>query len=216
MSGLSPAEASARLRALCARAPVIPVLTIEDVATAAPLAAALVAGGLPVLEVTLRTPVALEAIAAMAGVEEAIVGAGTLLRPADMAAARRAGAVFGATPGTTPALVAAAAREGLPVLFGATSPSEAMALAEQGHDVLKFFPAAALSGPAALSALASPLPHIAFCPTGGIDAASAPDYLCLPNVAAVGGSWVAPPALVAARDWAAITALARTAAALRG
>lgn len=209
------AEASARaLRALAARAPVIPVLTLAQVDDALPLGRALAAGGLPVLEVTLRTPAALGVITALATLPGVSVGAGTLRTPADVAAAQAAGATFGVSPGATERLLAAALIKGLPLLPGVATPSEAMRLAEAGHDFLKFFPAAAAGGPALLAALAAPLPDIAFCPTGGIGAADAHAWLALTNVLCVGGSWVAPAEAVAARDWAAIEARARAAAAL--
>jgi 2-dehydro-3-deoxyphosphogluconate aldolase/(4S)-4-hydroxy-2-oxoglutarate aldolase len=195
-------------------APVIPVLVIEDAAQARPLAEALVAGGLPVLEVTLRTPAALEAIKAMAEVPGGIVGAGTVLTSADARAAREAGARFAVSPGATPALLEACADEELPLLAGAVTASEVMALLERGYRTGKFFPAGTSGGAPALKALSSPLPQMTFCPTGGVSLANAPDYLSLPNVACVGGSWVAPKDLVAAGDWAGIEALARDAAAL--
>lgn len=205
---LTPAE-------ICALAPVIPVLVVDDPATAAPLARALTEGGLYALEVTLRTPAALEAIREMAAAApEAVVGAGTLLTPADVEAARAAGARFGVSPGATPRLLAAARGAGLPMLPGVATPSEAMAALEAGHEVLKFFPAGPNGGPAVLKAWAGPLPALRFCPTGGVTAANAPDYLGLPNVACVGGSWIAPPGLVRAGDWVAVTRLAREAAAL--
>lgn len=205
------------IREIATAAPVIPVLVVEDVATAAPLAEALVAGGLPVLEVTLRTPAALSALRAMAdAVPRAILGAGTLRSPADVRAARAAGAQFGVSPGLSARVLDAAEAEGLPLLPGVATPSEAMAAAERGYEILKFFPAEAAGGRAALAALASPLAGLAFCPTGGITAERAPGYLELPNVVCVGGSWIAPQALVAAEDWDRIAALARTAAALRG
>lgn len=204
----------AAMAAICRRAPVIPVLTIEDAALAAPLARALVAGGLPVIEVTLRTPAALAAIAAMAAVEGAEVGAGTLLAPADAAAAAAAGARFAVSPGTTAALLDAVAAAALPFLPGAATASEVMALLDRGHRVQKFFPAEVAGGLAALKALGGPLPQVAFCPTGGITPTLAPQYLALANVLCVGGSWVAPAAAVAARDWVRITALAREAALL--
>lgn len=207
------AEASARaLRALAARAPVIPVLTLERAEDALPVGRALAAGGLPVIEVTLRTPAALGAITALATLPGVSVGAGTLRTAADVAAAREAGAAFGVSPGATERLLAAALAEGLPLLPGAATPSEAMRLAEAGHDFLKFFPAAAAGGHALLAALAAPLPDIAFCPTGGIGAEDARAWLALPNVLCVGGSWVAPPEAVAARDWAGIEARAHAAA----
>ncbi|MEL7105451.1 MAG: bifunctional 4-hydroxy-2-oxoglutarate aldolase/2-dehydro-3-deoxy-phosphogluconate aldolase [Pseudomonadota bacterium] len=211
---MTPQEASEQTTALCALAPVIPVLVIEDAGTAAELAQALVAGGLPVLEVTLRTNAALDVIRAMANVEGGVVGAGTLLTPADVAAAKDAGALFGVSPGATPRLLDAAEEADLPILPGAASASEAMALLERGYTVQKFFPAEAAGGAAFLGSLASPLPQITFCPTGGINLAKAPDYLSLPNVRCVGGSWVAPKDKIAAGDWAGITKLAAQAAAL--
>jgi 2-dehydro-3-deoxyphosphogluconate aldolase/(4S)-4-hydroxy-2-oxoglutarate aldolase len=178
------------------------------------LAEALVAGGLPALEVTLRTPAALAAVRAMADVPGGIVGAGTLLTPADIRAAKDAGARFGVSPGATPRLIAAAADIGLPLLPGAATASEVMALWEQGYDMVKFFPAEAAGGAPALAAIGAPIPQVAFCPTGGITADTAARYLSLPNVMCVGGSWVAPKDKIAARDWSAITELARSAAAL--
>ncbi len=199
---------------IIAAAPVIPVIIVEDVAHAAPLAEALVAGGLPVLEVTLRTPAALEAIAAMRAVPGAIVGAGTLTRPSDLDAAREAGARFGVSPGAPRRLIEAVRDARFPLLPGCATATEAMTLADDGFGLVKFFPAGAAGGPALLKALASPLPHIRFCPTGGVSLANAPDYLRLPNVAVVGGSWVCPPELMRKGDWAGIEALAREAAAL--
>ncbi|MCC6306389.1 MAG: bifunctional 4-hydroxy-2-oxoglutarate aldolase/2-dehydro-3-deoxy-phosphogluconate aldolase [Rhodobacteraceae bacterium] len=207
-------DVHALIARLCRRAPVIPVLTVEDPGLAAPLARALVAGGLPVLEVTLRTPAALPAIAAMAAVEGAVVGAGTLLAPADVAQAVAAGARFGVSPGATGALLEAVRAAGLPFLPGAATASEVMALLAQGYRTQKFFPAEVAGGIAALGALGPPLPQVAFCPTGGITAALAPAYLGLANVLCVGGSWVAPAAALRARDWGRITALAREAALL--
>jgi len=212
---ITPEAASTALEDICARAPVIPVLVIEDARHARPLAEALVAGGLPVLEVTLRSQAALEAIAEMARVPGAVVGAGTLLSPDDARQARDAGARFGVSPGATDRLLAGCEEAGLPLLPGAATASEAMRLAERGYRMQKFFPASIAGGPAALKALGAPLPRIRFCPTGGIGADSARDYLALPNVACVGGSWVAPPGRVAAGDWAGITALARAATSLR-
>lgn len=211
---MTPAEQSRAARAIAAAAPIIPVLVVEDAAHARPLAEALVAGGLPALEVTLRTPAALDAIRAMAAVPGGMVGAGTLITPEDVRAAKAAGATFGVAPGATAALVAACVAEGLPLLPGAATASEAMALLAQGYDMLKFFPAGPAGGPAYLKALAGPLPQIAFCPTGGVSPQNARDYLALPNVLCAGGSWVAPADKVAAGDWAGITALAREAAAL--
>lgn len=211
---ITPEAASRALAEICAAAPVVPVLVIEEAGVARELGAALVAGGLRALEVTLRTPAALEAIAAMAEVPGGIVGAGTLLTPADVRAARQAGARFGVSPGATEAVLAAAEAEGLPLLAGAATASEVMALLERGYTRAKFFPAEAIGGARALAALAGPLPQMTFCPTGGIGPGNAADYLALPNVACVGGSWVAPKEAVAARDWARIEALARDAAAL--
>lgn len=209
---LTPKEASVETRRIAGLAPVVPVLVVDDVASAAPLARALVAGGLPALEVTLRTPAALEAIRAMADVEGGVVGAGTLVTPEDVRAAKAAGARFGVSPGATPTLLAAAEAEGLPMLPGAATASEAMALLERGYDMLKFFPAEASGGAAALKGIGAPLPQISFCPTGGVSPGNAMAYLGLPNVVCVGGSWVAPAAMVAAGDWAGIEALARAAA----
>jgi 2-dehydro-3-deoxyphosphogluconate aldolase / (4S)-4-hydroxy-2-oxoglutarate aldolase len=211
---MTPTEQSQHALALCQMAPVIPVLVIEDIAHALPLAQALVAGGLPVLEVTLRTPCALEAIAIMAQVDGAAVGAGTVLNPAQMEDARKAGARFAVSPGATPALIDAARLNDMPLLPGAQTCSEVMALLEQGYSVQKFFPAEAIGGVSALKSIAGPLPQVTFCPTGGISVTRAPDYLALPNVACVGGSWVAPAAAMKAGQWAEITALARAAAGL--
>jgi 2-dehydro-3-deoxyphosphogluconate aldolase / (4S)-4-hydroxy-2-oxoglutarate aldolase len=211
---ITPQETSARTLDLCRMAPVIPVLVIEDVATARPLAEALVAGGLPVLEVTLRTPAALEVIREMAQVAGGVVGAGTVLSGADAAAARAAGARFAVSPGATDRLLAACADEDLPLLPGAATATETMALLERGFTTAKFFPAEAAGGAPALKAIGAPLPQITFCPTGGVSAANAADYLALPNTVCVGGSWVAPAAMVKAADWDGITALARAAAAL--
>ncbi|MEX2520751.1 MAG: bifunctional 4-hydroxy-2-oxoglutarate aldolase/2-dehydro-3-deoxy-phosphogluconate aldolase [Paracoccaceae bacterium] len=207
-------EASRRTREIAGLAPIIPVLVVDDASAAAGLAAALIAGGLPAIEVTLRTPAALDAIRAMAAVPGGVVGAGTLLTAEDVRAAKAAGAEFGVSPGATPALIAAAEAEGLPLLAGAATASEAMALLERGYDFMKFFPAEASGGAPALKALAGPLPQIGFCPTGGVSLKNAPTYLSLPNVLCAGGSWVAPANLVAARDWAGIEALAREAASL--
>jgi 2-dehydro-3-deoxyphosphogluconate aldolase/(4S)-4-hydroxy-2-oxoglutarate aldolase len=211
---MTPQDASRRTRELCLLAPVIPVLVIEDIAHARPLAQALVAGGLPVLEVTLRTPCALAAIAEMATVPGGIVGAGTLLTPADVAAAKAAGARFGVSPGATDRLLSACEDADLPTLAGAATASEAMALLERGYTTAKFFPAENIGGAPALKSLGAPIPQLAFCPTGGVSMANAMDYLSLPNVLCVGGSWVAPRAMLAAGDWAGIEALARAAKSL--
>jgi 2-dehydro-3-deoxyphosphogluconate aldolase/(4S)-4-hydroxy-2-oxoglutarate aldolase len=212
---LTPCDASRETRRLAALAPVIPVLIVEDVASAVPLATALVAGGLPVLEVTLRTAAAFDVIREMATVPGAHVGAGTILAPADAEAALAAGARFGVSPGATERLLDAAEAAGLPMLPGAATATEAMRLAERGYDFVKFFPAAAAGGAAYLRSLASPLPKIGFCPTGGIGPSNALDYLRLSNVLCIGGSWVAPADLVARQDWDAVTRLARDAAGLR-
>ncbi len=211
---MTPRDAAAFARELCGRAPVIPVLVVDDASHAVPLAEALVAGGLPVLEVTLRTPAALDVIRAMAGVAGGVVGAGTLLTPEDVRAARAAGARFGVSPGVTDRLVAACEAEDLPLLGGVATVSEAMGMLERGYDVAKFFPAEANGGAAALKAFAGPLPQMHFCPTGGVTPANAPDYLALPNVLCVGGSWVASAALMRAGRWDEIEALARDASKL--
>ncbi len=204
------------IRTILAVAPVVPVLTVTRVEDAAPLARALVKGGLPVIEVTLRTPVALQVVAAMrAAVPEAIVGVGTITRVEDLAAAGRAGARFGVSPGFTAELVSAARGVGYPLLPGVMTPSELMAARAAGFNALKLFPAQQAGGPAMLRALAAPFPDVVFCPTGGVTAATAPEYLALANVPCVGGSWVTPADRVAAGDWEAIEALASAAAALR-
>jgi 2-dehydro-3-deoxyphosphogluconate aldolase/(4S)-4-hydroxy-2-oxoglutarate aldolase len=206
--------AAARAWEICNLAPIIPVLVVDDVAHARPLAEALIAGGLPVLEVTLRTPAALDVIAAMAEVEGGVVGAGTLVTPDDVVAAKAVGAQFGVSPGSTDALIATCEAEELPLLPGAATATEAMALYERGYDMLKFFPAEASGGAAMLKAIGAPLPQISFCPTGGVSPENAESYLSLPNVICAGGSWVAPKDLVEAGDWSAIKALARAAASL--
>ncbi|MGL6211908.1 MAG: bifunctional 4-hydroxy-2-oxoglutarate aldolase/2-dehydro-3-deoxy-phosphogluconate aldolase [Paracoccaceae bacterium] len=212
---MTPADQSLQTRTICALAPVVPVLVIDDLAHAEPLARALVAGGLPVLEVTLRTPVALEVIRAMAGVPGGVVGAGTLLTPADVKAASAAGARFGVSPGATEALLDACAEHDLPLLAGATTPSEIMALLERGYTAMKFFPAEQSGGVAFLKSIGAPLPQVGFCPTGGIGMNNAKDYLGLGNVLCVGGSWVAPKAAMARGDWAEVTRLAAEARGLR-
>ncbi|MBT2232577.1 MULTISPECIES: bifunctional 4-hydroxy-2-oxoglutarate aldolase/2-dehydro-3-deoxy-phosphogluconate aldolase [unclassified Nonomuraea] len=197
-------------------APVIPVVVIDDVETAVPLARALVAGGLPVIEVTLRTADALEAIARIvAEVPEAVVGAGTIRTSDDIAACLVAGAKFLVSPGTTLSLADAMAASGLPYLPGAATATEVMALAERGLKELKFFPAEPAGGIPYLKALAGPLPDVRFCPTGGIRPATAPDYLALPNVGCVGGTWLTPADALAAGDWGRVEKLAAEAAALR-
>ncbi|MDB6453324.1 bifunctional 4-hydroxy-2-oxoglutarate aldolase/2-dehydro-3-deoxy-phosphogluconate aldolase [Falsirhodobacter sp. 20TX0035] len=212
---MTPAEQSARSAEICRRAAVIPVLVIDDVAHAAPLARALVAGGLPALEVTLRTPAALDVIRAMAEVEGGIVGAGTLLTPADVKAAKAAGATFGVSPGATDRIIAACEEEGLALLPGAATATEVLTLLERGYTVQKFFPAESSGGAPAVKAIGAPIPQVSFCPTGGVSLKNAKDYLGLSNVLCVGGSWVAPKDRMLAGDWDGITALAREAAALR-
>ena len=212
---MTPHQAYARASEICRLAPVVPVLVIDQLDHAAPLARALVAGGLPALEVTLRTPCALLAIREMARVPGGVVGAGTLLTPADVLAAKEAGAMFGVSPGVTDRLLAACEDADLPLLPGAATASEVMALLERGYTVQKFFPAGVIGGAPALKAIGAPIPQVRFCPTGGVSLKNAPDYLGLANVICVGGSWVAPKEMMIAGDWAGIEALAREAAGLR-
>ncbi len=213
---ITPQDACTRNRETCELAPIVPVLVVDNAADARPLAEALVAGGLPALEVTLRTPAALEAIAEMAKVKGGVVGAGTLITPRDVENAVAAGAQFGVSPGVTDELIAACEALGLPLLAGAATASEAMQMLARGYDLLKFFPAEASGGAKALKAIGAPLPQISFCPTGGVSLANANDYLSLSNVICAGGSWVAPKGLIAAGDWAGIEALAREASQLGG
>jgi 2-dehydro-3-deoxyphosphogluconate aldolase/(4S)-4-hydroxy-2-oxoglutarate aldolase len=200
---------------LASHGPVIPVIVIQRLEDAVPLAEALVAGGVRVLEVTLRTPVALQAMEAMAKVPGAIVGAGTLRSPADVTAAKNAGCLFGVSPGYTDALAAACKSEGLPLLPGVSTASEVMQANAAGYGFLKLFPAVAVGGVNLLKALAGPFPDVAFCPTGGISLETAPQFLSLPNVKVCGGSWLTPQDAVDAKDWARITRLAAEAAALQ-
>jgi 2-dehydro-3-deoxyphosphogluconate aldolase/(4S)-4-hydroxy-2-oxoglutarate aldolase len=196
---------------------VIPVIAIDDINHAVPLARALVAGGIRVLEVTLRTAHGLPAIRAMAEqVPDAIVGVGTLTQPREFAAARDAGAVFGVSPGLTQALIEAARSSGLPLLPGVMTPSEVMAAREAGFRQLKLFPAMQAGGVGMLNARAGPLGDVTFCPTGGVSQENAPQFLACRNVACVGGSWLTPKEALVAGDWDRITALARAASALRG
>lgn len=211
---MTPKQATAYAREICGLAPVIPVLVVQEVAHAVPLARALVAGGLPVLEVTLRTPAALEVIRAMAEVEGGVVGAGTLLTPADVRAAKKAGALFGVSPGVTDRLVEACEGEDLPLLGGIATVGEAMRMLERGYEVAKFFPAEANGGAPALKSFAGPLPQVSFCPTGGVTPRNAPDYLKLPNVLCVGGSWVAEASLLKEGRWDEVTRLATEASKL--
>lgn len=190
-------------------APVIPVIVIDELRQAVPLAQALVKGGLPVLEITLRTAVALQSIRAIAAeVEGAIVGVGTLTRPQEFTQVLDAGAVFGVSPGLTPELITAARDSGLPLLPGVMTPSEVIAARAAGFSALKLFPAQQAGGIGMLKALAGPLPDVVFCPTGGITAESFRDFLALDNVLCVGGSWVTPKSAVEADDWATVTRLA--------
>ena len=178
---------------------------------AVPVLQALVAGGLPALEVTLRTPAALDVIREMAKVPGGVVGAGTLITPDDVTAAVEAGAQFGVSPGATDELLEACEAAGLPLLPGAATASEAMRLLARGYDMLKFFPAEASGGAPALKAIGAPLPQISFCPTGGVSPENAQSYLSLPNVICAGGSWVAPAQMVEKEDWSGIQALAQAA-----
>ncbi|AYG83215.1 KHG/KDPG aldolase [Streptomyces hundungensis] len=211
-----PAVPSPAAASVLDLAPVVPVVVIDDAADAVPLARALVAGGLTAIEVTLRTPAALDAIRAIAAeVPDAVVGAGTVLTPGAVADAVDAGARFLVSPGWTPGLLAAMRASGVPFLPGVSTTSEVVALLEQGVREMKFFPAEAAGGTAYLASLVSPLPRARFCPTGGITLASAPAYLALPNVACVGGSWMLPRHALTSHNWPHIETLARNAAALR-
>ncbi|MDE2395263.1 MAG: bifunctional 4-hydroxy-2-oxoglutarate aldolase/2-dehydro-3-deoxy-phosphogluconate aldolase [Burkholderiales bacterium] len=202
---------------LAALGPVIPVIVLHSVEEAVPLARALVAGGVRVLEVTLRTPVAIDCMRAIVReVPDAIVGAGTLRTAADVRAAVDAGCVFGVSPGYTAEIGQACRGLGLPLLPGVATASEVMAASADGYRFLKFFPATAAGGIPMLKALAGPFPDIDFCPTGGITLQTAPQFLALPNVKVCGGSWLTPADAVAAKDWGRITQLAREAASLRG
>ena len=197
-------------------APVIPVVVIDDAADAVPMARALVAGGLPAIEVTFRTPAAADAIRAIAAeVPDAVVGAGTVLTPGHVDTAVAAGSRFLVSPGWTDRLLGAMRDSGIPSLPGVSTTSEVVALLERGVTEMKFFPAEAAGGTAYLNSLASPLPDARFCPTGGVNATRAPGYLALPNVGCVGGTWMLPTDAVAAGDWTRVESLAREAAALR-
>ncbi|MGH8080429.1 MAG: bifunctional 4-hydroxy-2-oxoglutarate aldolase/2-dehydro-3-deoxy-phosphogluconate aldolase [Lysobacter sp.] len=208
-------ELQTRVAAILALAPVVPVLVIDELKDAVPLARALVTGGLPAIEVTLRTPIALDAVRAIAAeVEGASVGVGSVRRPQDFVDALKAGATFAVSPGSSPGLIAAARDIDLPWLPGAATASEAMALLEHGYTQLKFFPAESIGGATALKAMGAPLPELRFCATGGIGVNNVRDYLALKNVPCVGGSWVAPAAAIKAGDWAQVEVLARQAAAL--
>ncbi len=212
---LSASERSAHTASLLSGCPVVPVITIERSADAVPLARALVTGGIRAIEITLRTPAARDAAAAIVkDVPEAIVGVGTVLNPGDLATARDLGARFIVSPGATPDLLAAAAASDLPFLPGVQTASELMACLAAGFDIVKLFPAVPAGGLALLRALAGPFPGVRFCPTGGIGEGNAAEWLAEPNVLAVGGSWVAPPGAIRKGDWAAITASAQHAQAL--
>jgi 2-dehydro-3-deoxyphosphogluconate aldolase/(4S)-4-hydroxy-2-oxoglutarate aldolase len=207
---------NAAIDAVFAKAPVLPVIVIDRVEDAVPLARALVAGGLPVLEVTLRTAAALEGMRRIAAeVEGAVLGAGTVLAPADLEASAAAGCTFAISPGATPALYHAADASPIAWLPAVATASEVMQGLGHGHQRFKFFPAVSAGGIPALKGLAGPFPQVRFCPTGGIDATSAPDFLALPNVGTVGGSWMLPKDAIVAGDWARIERLAREAAGLR-
>ena len=202
----------ANIRSILALGPVMPVIVIDDAADAVPLAQALLEGGISTIEVTLRTQAALSAMEAIAkSCPDMVIGAGTVLTPTDAANARDAGAVFAVSPGATPSLIDGCANAGIDLLPGATSASEAMVLLEQGFDTLKFFPAVPAGGAPFLKSLASPLPQITFCPTGGITQQTAPDFLSLDNVSCVGGSWIASRGDIANKDFATITARASAA-----
>ncbi len=203
------------LLATLRRAPVVPVLIVDALEHAVPLGTALVNGGLPALEVTLRTPVAMKAVEAMAAIPGGVVGAGTILDAGQAREAVAAGAKFLVSPGASPALLEAALELGVPLLPGVATASEAMIARERGYKVLKFFPAGPAGGPTYLKALASPLADVVFCPTGGVTVENARDYLKLPNVVCVGGSWVAPADALAKGDFDRVEALAREAAAIR-
>ncbi len=209
-------QRNAAVDAVFAKAPVLPVIVIDTLEQAVPLARALVAGGLPVLEVTLRTPVALTAMRRIADeVEGAVLGAGTVLTPADLEAAAAAGCTFAISPGATPALYHAADRSPIAWLPAVATASEVMQGLAHGHQRFKFFPAVSSGGIPALKGFAGPFPQVRFCPTGGIDAASAPDFLALPHVGTVGGSWMLPKDAITGGDWARVERLAREAAGLR-
>lgn len=211
---LTGKESSRHLRSMLNTVPIIPVLVVHDPAHALPLAQSLVAGGLPVVEVTLRTSAAIDVIRAMSSVEGCVVGVGTLLSDDDVAAAVDAGAKFGVSPGTTETLVSSCERHDLPLLGGIATISEMMRLNERGYDVAKFFPAEASGGAPALKAFAGPMPDFHFCPTGGLNLENVETYLKLPNVLCAGGSWIVPPAHLKSENWQAIENLAAQASKL--
>ncbi|WP_028471503.1 bifunctional 4-hydroxy-2-oxoglutarate aldolase/2-dehydro-3-deoxy-phosphogluconate aldolase [Nocardioides alkalitolerans] len=212
----APSETTVPHASLLDRVPVVPVVIVDDLAHAVPIARALVAGGLPVIELTLRTPVALDAIRAIADeVPEILLGAGTITTPAQAEEAVAAGAQFLVSPGATPTLLSAMGATGVPFLPGTATVSEALAVLEAGYAEMKFFPAEVSGGAAYLKAISSPLPAARFCPTGGITPANASSYLALPNVGCVGGTWLTPADAVDTGDWGRVTALAAQAAGLR-
>ena len=204
------------IREILAASPVMPVIVLDRVEDAVPLAEALVSGSIRVLEVTMRTSAALDCVRAIrAAVPNAIVGVGTITNIADMNAAREAGAMFGVSPGTTPALLSHAATSGFPFLPGSMTPSDVMRALDAGFTAMKLFPAQQAGGIAMLKALGGPFPQVTFCPTGGIDADSAAAFLALPNVACVGGSWLSPAALIASKSWSEIQKRAEAASRLK-
>lgn len=203
------------IKELCSSAAVIPVIEIENADRAVPLAQALMRGGIHVIEITLRTPQALDAINAVSKIEGLHVGAGTLLNVDDVAKAKNAGATFGVSPGSTPQLIEACQKEQLPLLPGAVTPSEIANLKNHGFEIQKFFPAEAAGGIAMLKAIASPMRDIRFCPTGGVSVMNAENYLSLPNVICVGGSWIASKQLIANQEWKTIEENAKAASILK-
>ena len=208
---LEASDLNKRILEICKTSRIIAVLTIEDENVAIPLAQAILAGGLPVLEITLRTPAALEAIRRMTSVKGAIIGAGTVLNSKDVEAAKLAGAKFAVSPGITDEIVDACENFSLPILGGVSSVSESMRMLNQGYNVLKFFPAEVSGGVKALQAINGPLPQVLFCPTGGINNKNALDYLTEPNVISVGGSWIATKELIKKKDWNKVFNLAKNA-----
>ena len=208
---MDPYQASKKTEEICRLAPVIPVLVVQNPDIAKPLAEALISGGLPVLEVTLRTESALEVISEMAKVPGGVVGAGTITKARDVKDAINAGANFAVSPGSTDNILEACEQQNLPILPGAATSSEIMRLFDLGYSVQKFFPAEAIGGQSALKAIGGPLPNVKFCPTGGITIDNAKGYLELKNTLCVGGSWITPQSLIKNKDWKSITALAKTA-----
>lgn len=212
---MTPQTATDMLLNICRMGPVMPVLVLEDAKHVPALAQAMMAGRIRCFEVTLRTPAALDCIRAFADIPEAVVGAGTVITAHDADAAKAAGAQFAVAPGATESLLAHCEAIDLPILAGATTASEAMRLMDRGYGIAKFFPAEAAGGAAFLKALSGPLPHMRFCPTGGISKTNAAQYLALPNVVCVGGSWIAPRDAVRAGDHTRLQNLAQEASALR-